>query len=128
MNAAGATNTVSDSGTIEVAAPAAYLLTAVLATDAQKAAFEVKLAEMDEHLGKIDLAVSDLQVALARTTDAAQKKVLSGRVASHQTASARNAENATRRPAITDELQQSVVVRPRLTIAAPGQTSARSAP
>jgi len=122
MDDADASATVSDSGAIEAAAPAAYSLTAVLATDAQKAAFEMKLAEMDEHLGQMNLAVSDLQAALARTTDAAQQKVLNGRITSLQAATAREAENTIRRPAIKDELQQSVVVRPRLMAQAPARS------
>jgi len=120
MNDADATPSATrDSTGADVASM--YSLSAALGTDAQKAAFEMKLAEMDEHLGNIDLAVSDLQSALALTKDAAEKKSLSGRVAALKAESVREMQNGSRRPQIKDELQQSVVVRPRLTAQAPAR-------
>jgi transcriptional regulator with XRE-family HTH domain len=121
MNDADATTSAAqDSASADVASM--YSLSAALGTDAQKAAFEMRLAEMDEHLGNIDLAVSDLQSALALTKDAAGKKLLSGRVAALKAESVREAQNGSRRPQIKDELQQSVVVRPRLTAQAPARS------
>jgi hypothetical protein len=94
----------------------------VLKTDAQKAQLQMKLAEMDEHLGKTDLAEADLRAELLLTKDAAQRKAISTHLATLTGASAQEAKNASRRPAIKDDLQQSVVVRPRLTVAAPART------
>jgi hypothetical protein len=128
MNETDAAYTVGDDGAVQVAAPAAYSVNEALKTDAQKFVFGMKLAEMDEHLGRIDLAAEDLRAAMALTKDAAQKKTLSGRVAALQAISARDAKNAERRPVIKDELLQSVVVRPRPTAQTPAQTSVRSEP
>jgi hypothetical protein len=47
--------------------------------------------------------------------------VLNGRVAVLKAGVARETENATRRPVIKDELQQSAMVRPRLTASAPAR-------
>jgi hypothetical protein len=124
MNEADAANTDSSSGIPQVAVPSIYSVTSVLKTDAQKAQLEMKLAEMDEHLGKTDLAEADLRAELLLTKDAAQRKAISTHLATLTAASAQEAKNASRRPAIKDDLQQSVSVRPRLTAAVP----ARSAP
>jgi len=117
MNEADDANTNSPDTVTTSTAPAIYSLTTVLGTDAQKMQFELKLAEMDEHLGKTDLAAEDLQAAIQLTKDAAQKKTLNMRVKALQATSAREAMNANRRPVIKDDLQQSVVVLPRLTAA-----------
>jgi hypothetical protein len=122
MNDADAYRDAADTEDQKDTAPAGYSLTKEFATDAQKAAFELKLAEMDEHLGKFDLAIEDLRSARSLTKDAAQQKSLDARVAALVATSAREAKNASRRPLIKDELQQSVVVRPRLTAAAPVRT------
>jgi len=112
------TDTTDTEAVAQTAPVESHSLSAVLGTDAQKAAFELKLAEMDEHLGKVDLAVQDLQAARALTTDVAQQKTLDARVSVLQATSAKEAKNTSRRPAIKDELQQTVVVRPRLTASA----------
>jgi len=125
INEADAASTASDA--VHQAAPAAYSLTSALGTDTQKAQFEMKLAEMDEHLSKTDLAAEDLRAARSLTSDAAQKKAIGVRVAAFEAASAREIKNASRRPVIKDELQQSVVVRPRLLAIRP-ETQARSTP
>jgi hypothetical protein len=123
MNEADTTDTVAQDATAQAASVESHSLSAALGTDEQKVAFEVKLAEMDEHLGKIDLAVQDLQVARALTPDAAQQKTLDARLSTLQATSAREAKNAKRRPTVKDELQQTVVVRPRLTASAPAEVA-----
>jgi tetratricopeptide (TPR) repeat protein len=92
-----------------------FSLTSAFATDAQKVAFELQLAEMDEHLGNIDSAMRDLESAQSLTKDAAQRQELSARVSTLRATSTRAAENAMRRPVIKDELTMTVIVRPRLT-------------
>jgi hypothetical protein len=87
----------------------------------------MKLAEMDEHLSKSDLAAEDLRAAQSLTSDAAQKKAIGVREAVLEAASAREIKNANRRPVIKDELQQSVVVRPRIVAIRP-VTPGRSTP
>jgi len=128
MNEADASNTAADNADTQPESPDAYSLTAALQTDAQKFAFEIKLAEMDEHLDKIDLAVGDLHGARSLVKDAAQKKPLDARIAALTEASTREAQNAERRPAIKDDLQLTTIVRPRLTSEAPAQTPVRSKP
>jgi transcriptional regulator with XRE-family HTH domain len=127
MNDADAAATANDDEAVRAAGTnqnAAYSLTEALRTDEEKVQLEMKLSEMDERLGNMDLALEDLQAARARTTDTAQKKILGGRASALQSAIARDAENTGWRPVIKDELLQSVVVRPRLT----GAASARVGP
>jgi len=125
MNDADAADSSTD--VIQQVAPAAYSVTTALATDAQKVQFDMNLAEMDEHLGKTDLTMADLRAAQSLTSDTAQKKAIGVRASALEAASAREIKNASRRPVIKDELQQSVMVRPRLA-AIPPAAPARSMP
>jgi tetratricopeptide (TPR) repeat protein len=114
MNEADADNSTPANTSAASAPPGAYSLNAALGTDTQKIAFELMLSEMDEHLGKIDASVQDLESAQSLMKDAAQRQALNTRISVLRATSARDAENASRRPAIKDELALTVVVRPRL--------------
>ena len=113
-------NTDSMDATTDTAAafvpstPDPYALTTVFQTDAQRTSFALALDEMDEALGKPELAQQDLQMARRLTTDATQKAALTTRLKAIEQHIANEQENANRRPVIQTSLDQQVVVRPRL--------------
>jgi len=73
------------------------------------------LATMEEHLAQEQQAIKDLQTAALLTEDNAQKLKIESRIHGLQERLTIRQENATRCPVIQKSVEQTVLVRPRLT-------------
>ena len=73
------------------------------------------LATMEEHTAQEQQAIRDLQTAALLTDDKAQTLKIEGRIQVLQYRLTMQQENATRRPVIQKSVEQTVLVRPRLT-------------
>jgi cellulose synthase operon protein C len=84
-------------------------------SQAEKHDFVLMLATMEEHLAQEQQAIRDLQTAASLTDDKAQKLKIESRIHGLQERLTIQQENATRRPVIQKSVEQTVLVRPRLT-------------
>jgi len=82
---------------------------------AEKHDFVLMLATMEEHTAQEQQAIRDLQTAALLTDDKAQTLKIEGRIQVLQDRLTMQQENATRRPVIQKSVEQTVLVRPRLT-------------
>jgi len=84
-------------------------------SQAEKHDFVLMLATMEEHLAQEQQAIRDLQTAALLTDDKAQALKTESRIHILQERLTIQQENATRRPVIQKSIEQTVLVRPRLT-------------
>jgi replicative superfamily II helicase len=117
-NGSASMATVVTYGTADAGAKSGeFVVATAISSDAQKLEFVMKLAEMDEHLGQDAVLMQDLQAAKSLTTDAAEKAKLDARMASLQRRMDVEHQNAQRRPGIQKQVEQTVLVRPRVMLA-----------
>jgi len=92
-----------------------YTVDAALTSPQDQRAFTLALASMAEHLGDDQQAIYQLQELTRLTSDATEIARLEGRIAVLQRRLDIARENAARRPIIHDSIEQTVLVRPRIT-------------
>ena len=95
-----------------------YAVSTLLGSKEQQRAFFVTLANVDEHLEDLRQAVNDLQSAVRVSSAGAQTSILSGRITGLQRRIRIEQDNRARRPVIGKSIEQSIRVRPRVSISA----------
>ena len=100
-----------------VGAAPAFSVREALSDNAQKSALLLAVAEADAHLDAPGEEMQELNAAALWMKDAAEKKKVEARVKVIQARMDVEQKNAGRRPVIQPGVEQTVVVRPRLTMA-----------
>lgn len=96
------------------------VMPAVLSSHAERLAFALEMAKMDERLGQDGDTANWLMRAADLSLGAGQKAAIAKRLAAARERLRVSAENAARRPVVQPSLDQAVVVRPRVSPAAMG--------
>jgi hypothetical protein len=97
----------------------AYTVDGALASLQEQHEFVLSLASIDEHLGNDQQAIVNLQSTTRFTSDTAEKSRLELRIKAAQRRLEIAGENTTRRPVISNSIEENILVQPRI----PGATA-----